>query len=115
VNIEQENTFIEALDCLPSPSTDPRAPYEDDSRGFLEFFTRREGVLRDDSKMEGDDPTWGLCMMLADHSRAAKDNIDRAMESLVRLQEKDLGANADPPNVYADETYGRMRFDALED
>jgi hypothetical protein len=114
-DITQEVTSIKALNRLASPSTDPRAPYEDDSRSFSKSFARWEGVERDDGKMEEDDPTWGLCMMLTDYSQTGRDNVDKAMENLLRLQERLLGANADPPNVYTDEMYRRMRFDVLED
>jgi hypothetical protein len=54
-------------------------------------------------------------MMLTDYSQEGRDNVDKAMESLLRLQERLLGAYADPPNVYADGLYRRMRFDVLED
>jgi hypothetical protein len=53
--------------------------------------------------------------MLVDYSQAARDNVDQAMDNLLRLQEQILGANADPPDVYADKIYRRMRFDLLED
>jgi hypothetical protein len=53
-------------------------------------------------------------MMLTDYSQAASDNVDKAMENLLRLQECNLGTIADPPNVYADEIYRRMRFDLVE-
>jgi glutamine synthetase adenylyltransferase len=70
--------------------------------------------LRDNGKTEEDEPMWGFCMMLTGYSRAAKDNIDRAMRNLLRLQEQYLGANADLPDVYADETYRPMSFDVLK-
>lgn len=54
-------------------------------------------------------------MMLTDYSQAGRDNVEKAMGNLLRLQERNLEANADPPNVYADEIYRRMRFDLVED
>jgi hypothetical protein len=114
-DIKPKITSIEALDCLASPSTDPQAPYEDDGRSLLDKITRREvGVLRDNGKTEEDEPMWGFCMMLTGYSRAAKDNIDRAMGNLLRLQEQYLRANADLSDVYADETYRPMSFDVLK-
>jgi hypothetical protein len=65
--------------------------------------------------MMDEDPTWGFCVMLVDYSPAARENVERAMDNLLRLQEQVLGANANPPDVYADEIYRRMRFDLLED
>jgi hypothetical protein len=65
--------------------------------------------------MEEDDPTWGNCMMSTDYSQAGRDNVDRAMENLLRLQERNLGANVEPPNIYAGEIYRRMRFDLVEE
>ena len=53
--------------------------------------------------------------ILTDYSQPARDIVDKAMESLLRLQEQCLGANAGLPDVYADETDRRMRFDVLED
>jgi hypothetical protein len=54
-------------------------------------------------------------MMLTDYSQAASNNVDKAMENLLRLQKRNLGANVQPPNVYADGTYRRMRFDLVEE
>ena len=53
--------------------------------------------------------------MLTDYSQAARNNVDRAMENLLRVQRRSLGAEQHPPNPYADEVYRRMRFDLVED
>ena len=53
--------------------------------------------------------------MLTDYSQAALNNVDRAMENLLRVQRRSLGAEQHPPNPYADEVYRRMRFDLVED
>lgn len=37
---------------------------------------------------------------LTDYSQATRDIVDKAVETLVRLPEKDFGADADPPDVY---------------
>jgi hypothetical protein len=52
---------------------------------------------------------------LTDYSQAAKENVDRAMENLLRVQRRSLGVEQHPQNVYADEVYRRMRFDLVED
>ena len=47
--------------------------------------------MRDNGKMEEDDPTWGLCMMLTDYNHAARDNVDKAMETCCVCRSSTLG------------------------
>jgi hypothetical protein len=111
---KQRTTSIGALECQAGTSTG--APYAESRSNILENFTKWEsGAFWYDGKMMDEDPTWGFCVMLVDYSPAARDNVERAMDNLLRLQEQVLGANTDPPDVYADEIYRRMRFDLLED
>lgn len=108
-------TSIEALDHQAGPSTGSRTYEIQDSRDLLETITQWEDCSwREDGLVEPD-PTWGYYVILTDYSQAARNNVDRAMENLLSVQRRSLGAEADPPNVYADEVYRRMRFDLVED
>jgi hypothetical protein len=113
-DIKQKTTSIGAPDDQAGAS--PGAPNAESSCKLVENFTKWEsGASWYDGKMMDEDPTWVFGLMLVDYSQAARDNVERAMDNLLRLQEQVLGANADPPDVYADEIYRRMRFDLLED
>lgn len=113
-DIKQRTTSIGTLDdqagaCLGALNAES-------SCKLLENFTKWESAASwYGGKMMDEDPTWGFGVMLVDYSPAARDNVERAMDNLLRLQEKVLGANTYPPDVYADEIYRRLRFDLLED
>ncbi|KAI6839563.1 hypothetical protein KC332_g6540 [Hortaea werneckii] len=53
--------------------------------------------------------------MVTDYSQEARDKLDSAMERLLRALHQVLGADADPPDVYADELYRRLKLDVIED
>ncbi|KAI7085961.1 hypothetical protein KC356_g5427 [Hortaea werneckii] len=61
------------------------------------------------------DPTWGFYIVVTDYSQEARDKLDSAMERLLHVLHQVLGAGADPPDVYADELYRRLKFDVIED
>jgi hypothetical protein len=113
-DIKQRTTSIGALDLQADATTG--ASYAESSCNLLENLTKWEsGASWYDGKMIEEDPTWGFCVVLVAYSQAARDNVERSMDNLPRLQEQVLGASADSPDVYADEIYRRMRFDLLED
>jgi hypothetical protein len=83
--IKQRTTSIGELERQASASTG--APDTESSCNLLENFTKWEsGASWYDGKMMDEDPTWGFCVMLVDYSQAARDNVDRAMDNLLRLQ-----------------------------
>jgi hypothetical protein len=108
-------TSIEALDRQAPPSTGSRTYDIQDSRDLLETITQWENASWREDGLSEPDPTWGYYVMLTDYSPAARSKVDRAMENLLRMQRRSLGAEEHPPNVYADEVYRRMRFDLVED
>ncbi|KAI7199977.1 hypothetical protein KC316_g2915 [Hortaea werneckii] len=53
--------------------------------------------------------------MVTDYSQEARSKLDSAMKRLLRVLHQVLGAGADPPDIYADELYRRLKFDVIED
>ena len=60
-------------------------------------------------------PTWGYYVFLTDYDQITKDSLPRAMENLVEVTRRSQGADATPPNLYADEVFRRFRLDLVED
>jgi hypothetical protein len=52
---------------------------------------------------------------LTDYDQVTKDNLPRAMENWVEVTRRSQGADADPPNLYANEVFRRFKLDLVED
>ena len=113
-DILQQTTATQALHHLASSSAASQTLEAKDNSDLLARVEKWEKCsLWEDGRSVKPDPTWGFYVIVTDYSRTAKDNIDRAMENLLRVQQ--LGASADLPDVYADEAYRRLKFDVVED
>jgi hypothetical protein len=114
-DIRQTTTATQELRHLANSSAASQTLEAEDNSDLLQRIEKWEkrGMWEDGRSVEPN-PTWGFYVMVTDYSQTAKDNIDRAMENLLRVQHRALGANADPPDVYADEAYRRLKFDVVE-
>lgn len=108
-------TSIEALDRRASPSTGTRVWHLEDSRKLLESVTRYENLSLKADLSDEPDPTWGWYVFLTDYIPATKESVDRAMQNLLRIHRRSLGAGAELPDVYADEAYLRLKLELVED
>ncbi|GAB1742543.1 hypothetical protein NU219Hw_g8084t1 [Hortaea werneckii] len=115
-DIKQRTTSRDALDNLASTNAASQTLEAQDHKQLLRIVQTWENCsMWEDGRMVEPDPTWGFYLIVTDYSQDAKDRLDGAMESLLRVQHQKLGANADPPNVYADELYRRLKFEVIED
>ena len=60
-------------------------------------------------------PTWGYYVFLTDYDQVTKDNLPRAMDNWVEVTRRSRGADANPPNPYAEEVFRRFKLDLVED
>ena len=60
-------------------------------------------------------PTWGYYVFLTDYDQVTKDSLPRAMENWVEVTRRSQGADANPPNLYAEEVFRRFKLDLVED
>lgn len=58
-------------------------------------------------------PTWGYYVFLTEYDQAKKDSAPRAMENCVKLVQWQQGANANPPDPYAEEVLRRFKLDLV--
>ena len=61
------------------------------------------------------DPTWRFYIVVTDYNQTTMNNVDKAMENLLRLQHRYLKAVPDPPDVFANEAYRRLKFGVIMD
>ena len=115
-DIKQKSTSVEALDRRVGPRiTGSRAWDLKYSRELLEGVTRYDNCSLKGDGSDEPDPTWGWYVFLTYYSPAARHNVGRAIQNLLRMHHRDLGADADPPDVYADEAYRRLKLELVED
>ncbi|KAI7296969.1 hypothetical protein KC352_g51 [Hortaea werneckii] len=115
-DIKQRTTSRDALDNLARTSAASQTLEAQDHRQLLRTVQKWENCsMWEDGREVEPDPTWGFYLMVTDYSQNAKDRLDGAVKSLLHVQHRKLGADADPPDVYADELYRRLKFDVVED
>jgi hypothetical protein len=85
-------------------------------RVLLQRATKWEKTsFREDGRPAESDPTWGYYLFLTDYQTQAVDKVPRAVENLVRVQQRKLCADTAAANPYAKELYRRLRFNVVED
>ncbi|KAI7102190.1 hypothetical protein KC365_g5758 [Hortaea werneckii] len=115
-DIKRRTTSRDALDQLARKSSASQNGFEKDNSDLLDTVEIWENCdLWNDGRAFEPDPTWGFYIMVTDYSQEVRDKLDSAIERLLRVLHQVLGADADPPDVYADELYRRLKFEVIED
>lgn len=115
-DIRQRTTSLNALRDAASASAASQTLQAVDTSDLLKVVEQWEDCsMHNDGRLVESDPTWGFYIMVTDYSQTARSNLDQAVENLLRVQHRYLKADADPPNVYANEAYRRLKFDLVMD
>ncbi|GAB1728899.1 hypothetical protein NU195Hw_g8909t1 [Hortaea werneckii] len=115
-DIKSRTTSREALDKLARSSPGSQSDFAKENRDLLDTVQKWENCsMWEDGRWVEPDPTWGFYLMVTDYSQNAKEQLDGAMEKLLRVQHQMLGASADPPDIYGEELFRRLKFDVIED
>lgn len=115
-DISQRTTSRDALESLARTSPASQNGFAKDNSDLLDTVEKWEYCdLWNDGRKFEPDSTWGFYIMVTDYSQEARSKLDGAMERLLRVLHQVLGAGADPPDVYADELYRRLKLDVIED
>lgn len=68
-----------------------------------------------DGRAVESDPTWRFYIFVTTYSQTATNDLDQAVKHLLNVQHRHLKADADPPDVFANEAYHRLKFDVVTD
>ena len=93
-------------------------PCEDDMRenkAVLNTVRGSEAVIWRDDEVLVPQPTWGFYVFLTHYDAVTRDSVPRAMENWVKLLGWCQGANANPPDLYADEAFRRFKLDLVDE
>jgi hypothetical protein len=113
-DIRERTTSTEALHHAASTSVASQTLEAVDNSDLLRIVEQGENrTMWSDGRAVESDPTWGFYIMVTDYSQTARNNLDQAMENLLRVQHRHLKVDADPPDVYANEAYCRLKFDVV--
>lgn len=86
---------------------------EHENLSVLRAIEGSEAVLWRDDDFLVPQPTWGYYVFLTDYDQATMENIPRAMENWVEVIQRHQGANATPPDPYAEEAFRRFKLDLI--
>ncbi|KAI6887344.1 hypothetical protein KC360_g1449 [Hortaea werneckii] len=115
-DIKQKIRSRDALESLARSSSASQDGFAKDNSDLLDTVEKWENCdLWNDGREFEPDPTWGFYIVVTNYSQEARGKLDSAMERLLHVLHQVLGAGADPPDVYADELYRRLKFDVIED
>lgn len=116
VDIRERTTSTEALRYAASTSLASQTLEAVDNSDLLKVVEQWENCsMWSDGRVVESDPTWGFYIMVTDYSQTVMNNLDQAMENLLRVQHRHLKVDADPPGVFANEAYRRLKFDVITD
>jgi len=86
-----------------------------ENKAVLNTVRGSEAVIWRDDEVLVTQPTWGFYVFLTHYDAVTRDSVPRAMEKWVKLLGWRQGANANPPDLYADEAFRRFKLDLVDE
>lgn len=115
-DIGQRITSYRDIDRAAGTTDDPEDLIAEDHRDLLKAIEKWQNVSwRDDDRPVEPDPTWGYFLFLTDYTQAVRDAVTQALDNLVKVQQRRLGADTTASDAYAKEAYQRLKFSVIED